>query len=62
MIAQGAALGTISPVALEALKGRHYMTRQPYRALSELHTFVGMPSQGCALGYHLLPFQGNDAD
>jgi hypothetical protein len=31
-----------------------------YCALSELRSFVGTPSQGCALGYHMFPFQGNE--
>jgi hypothetical protein len=44
-------------IVAQALKGRDTCS-ELYCALSELRSFVGTLSQGCALGYHMLPFQG----
>ena len=41
----------------EALKGRHLFGLD--LALTELPNAQRTCSQGCALGYHMLPFQGN---
>jgi hypothetical protein len=46
-------------VVAQALKGRHTCS-DPDCALLELQSSVGTPTQGCALGYHILPFQGNE--
>ena len=60
-IAQGAALGNRS------IKQRSSERARPPRheIIPPLQGFVGrrgISTQGCALGYHMLPFQGNQAD
>ena len=56
-IAPGAALGIGPSFAPQALKGRN-KNPDRYSALTGLHSSLRSPTQGCALGYRIAPFQG----
>ena len=59
MAAQGEALGRCEENRIEALKERGTWIGTNDVALSGLRHSIHNLTQGCALGFHIMPFQGS---